>query len=309
MVTALVPYASSQRPTQPSGEDFSGMYSKLYDPANAPFPGYSMGPKDKDFRAGSFTCFIRHNDKESLEAIADRISSNEDGTPAKAFWEQVQMQGLAWNTNIGHVIATSGQNQLDRFEKYDGRLDWCIFEFHTLKQDTEFPAFSPHDNGSGFQLHNPRIKKRLKAEGFFTSTAESARKSRPVTQPRTKLPEEEEMLFKVSSRTTPLREAICSGIKVTKYDKAAHTVPTREFCFSSQYKMSWALAKDDSGAMLFDKEFSPVAVVWGGCGEDIPDITYVTPFSIVFRHIEDRMGWESTPFCLQYGGVTLNGAV
>lgn len=54
--------------------------------------------------------------------------------------------------------------------------------------------------------------------------------------------------------------------------------------------------------MLFDKEFRPVAMVWGGCGSNITNITYSTPFPVVFRHIEDTMGWES-------GSVTLNGAV
>ncbi|PVH75757.1 hypothetical protein DL98DRAFT_315565 [Cadophora sp. DSE1049] len=157
------------------------MYSMLYDTSIAPFPGYSIGPKDNGFPAGSFTCFIKHEDdvlglinehtigevsekpllpsspykydgkgkkyivtmpankdhEQSLKEIHRRVNSNADGTPAKAYWEKVQKQGTTWNINVGHVIAMSGQDQMHQFNGYTGRLDWCIFECNTLKQDTE----------------------------------------------------------------------------------------------------------------------------------------------------------------------------
>ncbi|KAH7408913.1 hypothetical protein BKA64DRAFT_639231 [Cadophora sp. MPI-SDFR-AT-0126] len=328
----------------PTAKPFSPMHSKLCDQSIAPFPGYSMGPKGKDFRAGSFTCFIKHKDEiyglgnehtingssentisgapaelllpnspykndgkgkkyivtmpavkdheESLKDIQDRLNSCIENTK----------QGKAWDINVGHVIATSDQDQLHQFNGYGGRLDWCIFTCQTLQQISEFPAYSAHDSGSGFQLHNVRVKNHLRAEGFLIHAISSAQSSRPVTQPRTELPVEDEMLFKASSRTTPLCEAVCAGIKSTVYNKASGRAPTREFCVVTQDMLHASSDYGDSGAMLFDKEFRPLAMVWGGDGGNLPDVTYATPLSVVFRHIEHIMGWES-------GSVILNRAV
>lgn len=110
---------------------------------------------------------------ESLQAIQDEIDSlssqlqepqqdysSNRGRPyevasmtaAKSYWEMVLTEGLSWNTDVGHIVATSGQDKVHSFlgwSPYQGRLDWAIFTCNTPNQVTQvgsgsFLVFSSH---------------------------------------------------------------------------------------------------------------------------------------------------------------------
>jgi hypothetical protein len=52
----------------------------------------------------------------------------------------------------------------------------------------------------------------------------------------------------------------------------------------------------DSGSIILDNDFTPVALIWGkGVDEDIfgPDhVTFASPLSKVMRDMEKCIGWE-----------------
>ncbi|PVH68367.1 hypothetical protein DL98DRAFT_599590 [Cadophora sp. DSE1049] len=237
-------------------------------------------------------------EKELLQEHAvNRVNASQAPgmAAAKAYWEGVLAQRAVWNTDVGHVVATSGQDRIHSFlgwSPYQGRLDWAIFTCNTPNQVTEFPGFSLYDEGS-FRGRNFHPKTRQKHDVFISTATSKFKTTCPVQQPRDNPPEENETLFKVASRTTGFREAICSGIKARFYTKANAGQPvTKEYCFISQDMTMRCSDKGDSGAIIFDQQFKPVAMIWGGTDQVYPDTTYATPLVVIMRHIEYTMGWE-----------------
>lgn len=47
----------------------------------------------------------------------------------------------------------------------------------------------------------------------------------------------------------------------------------------------------DSGSVLLDEEFRPFGMLWGS--DENFDLTYVSPLHLIFRDIEQKMGWEA----------------
>lgn len=54
-------------------------------------------------------------------------------------------------------------------------------------------------------------------------------------------------------------------------------------------------AKGDSGSIVIDQEFRPVAIIWGGdthyFATGPKDVTYASPLSKTLRDIESRLRW------------------
>jgi hypothetical protein len=54
-------------------------------------------------------------------------------------------------------------------------------------------------------------------------------------------------------------------------------------------------AKGDSGSIIVDRDFRPVAILWGGDTHGFAvgpkDVTYASPLSKTLRDIESCLGW------------------
>ena len=72
-------------------------------------------------------------------------------------------------------------------------------------------------------------------------------------------------------------------------------IQTREWCFISLFPNGAMSAGGDSGSILLDREFRPIAQLWGGglhaFAHGPQDVTYASPLSRVLRDIEKRIGW------------------
>ena len=71
--------------------------------------------------------------------------------------------------------------------------------------------------------------------------------------------------------------------------------PTLEWALISANRRSEQFALGDSGAVILDQDFRPIAMLWGivpMVGSDYSPFAYVTPIVEVLRDIERRLGWE-----------------
>jgi hypothetical protein len=76
---------------------------------------------------------------------------------------------------------------------------------------------------------------------------------------------------------------------------------TRELCFVTHDPVGHVTKGDDSGAPLIDKNYRPVAILWGGAipEDQFKDVTYGTPLRVILRDIERRLDWQegSVSYC------------
>jgi hypothetical protein len=118
---------------------------------------------------------------------------------------------------------------------------------------------------------------------------------------RQHLPESGEMFFKPASRTSGWKDAQYNGLDHTlKKTDDENEVITREYCFVS--RSGHVLQPGDSGAVLIDMHFQPIAIIWGGDLQHAGctgDVTYATPLFVVLGDIERQLGWlsGSAQFC------------
>ena len=72
------------------------------------------------------------------------------------------------------------------------------------------------------------------------------------------------------------------------------TGPTMEWSIIASNVENNLFALDDSGAVILDQDFHPVAMLWGilDSGHGRGSMAYVTPIVEILRDIEGRLGWE-----------------
>jgi hypothetical protein len=77
---------------------------------------------------------------------------------------------------------------------------------------------------------------------------------------------------------------------------------TRELCFVTHAPVGGRVTEGgDSGAPLIDKNYRPVAILWGGeiPEERFKDVTYGTPLRVILKDIERHLDWQegSVSYC------------
>lgn len=80
------------------------------------------------------------------------------------------------------------------------------------------------------------------------------------------------------------------------------TEPTTEWSIIASKADNDVFALGDSGAVILDQDFHPIAMLWGildyGLGRG--SMAYVTPIVEILRDIEGRLGWEEGSATLNY---------
>lgn len=103
---------------------------------------------------------------------------------------------------------------------------------------------------------------------------------------------EGQLVFKPTSRTT--------GWVVGKFNDIESVVnlngtgPTTEWSIIASNAENNFFALGDSGAVILDQDFHPIAMLWGilDYGHGRGSMAYVTPIVKILRDIEGRLGWE-----------------
>jgi hypothetical protein len=76
---------------------------------------------------------------------------------------------------------------------------------------------------------------------------------------------------------------------------AERKITTREWCLVALNPKGAMSAPGDSGSIILDGEFRPVAMIWGGDEHNFAmgprDVTYASPLTGVLRDIEKCLGW------------------
>ncbi|PVH79374.1 hypothetical protein DL98DRAFT_572555 [Cadophora sp. DSE1049] len=304
---------------------------------NPPFPGCSIGTKDE---AGTLTGYIKHKDefykytcrhvggppgtliyspalsdhdviKEALEKFVPSLRSRSmlGGLHARllaflsgpfnfiSYWRKTLKASLAWNPDCGTVTSSSSSEQM----LVSGGYDWCLTKFQGKpgKNYNRHVPFHQFDLSSGFQFH---------AVPYFSSsditTAESYFDSGPSFKPIRSTPLKAlEVCPKPPSRTID-RWTVgrVNTINMVK-QQSSTAVPYEDYCIiSTSTKMTAAFsAKGDSGSVILDKDFQPVAVVQDGINATAvsQDITGAVHLSSILSDMEKVNGWKegSVVFC------------
>lgn len=102
----------------------------------------------------------------------------------------------------------------------------------------------------------------------------------------------DEVVFKPRSRTTnEWVGGTFNGIRSTQ--KSLGGV-TRECCLLALHFKKAMSAPGDSGSIIVDRKFRPVAMIWGGDMHNFAhgprDLTYASPLAKILKDIENRIG-------------------
>lgn len=110
---------------------------------------------------------------------------------------------------------------------------------------------------------------------------------------RTESLDHNDIAFKPRSRTT--KEWTRGTFNAVRSTLKSKDLITREWCLLASAPHKVLSAKGDSGAIILDGEFRPVAMVWGGNDHDLAhgpvNLTYASRLVDVLRDIESRMRW------------------
>jgi hypothetical protein len=103
----------------------------------------------------------------------------------------------------------------------------------------------------------------------------------------------DELVFKPRSRTT--KKWVAGTFNAIRSTQNTTGDKTREWCLVALDLRGSMSEKGDSGSIIIDKDFRPVAMLWGG--EDHlfatgpRDVSYASPLPNIFRDIERCMQW------------------
>ena len=104
-----------------------------------------------------------------------------------------------------------------------------------------------------------------------------------------------ELVFKPRSRTiNNWVGGTFNAIRSTQKGEGISIV-TREWCLVALHPREAMSAKGDSGSIIVDRDFRPVAMLWGGDTHYFAmgpkDIAYASPLSKIMRDIEECLQW------------------
>ena len=104
-----------------------------------------------------------------------------------------------------------------------------------------------------------------------------------------------ELVFKPRSRSTNKSVVgTFNAIRSTQKSKSSDSA-TREWCLVSLDPTGFMSAKGDSGSIILDRDFRPVAMLWGGDTHGFAagprDVTYASPLTKILRDIERCLQW------------------
>jgi hypothetical protein len=101
-----------------------------------------------------------------------------------------------------------------------------------------------------------------------------------------------ELVFKPRSRTT--NKWIGGTFNAIRSTQKSVGIVTREWCLIALSPQEAMSASGDSGSIIVDQEFRPVAMILGGNAHGFAQgpngVTYASPLSKVMRDIEKCMG-------------------
>jgi hypothetical protein len=102
-----------------------------------------------------------------------------------------------------------------------------------------------------------------------------------------------DLVFKPRSRTTNTWTG--GRFNAIRSTQKHGGIVTREWCLIALPPREAMSSGGDSGSIIVDKEFQPIAVLWGGekhgFAHGPKDVTYASPLSKVLRDIEKCMRW------------------
>ncbi|PVH74859.1 hypothetical protein DL98DRAFT_575420 [Cadophora sp. DSE1049] len=304
---------------------------------NPSFPGCSIGRKEY---AGTLTGYVKHRDefykytcchvgglpgtriyspalvehnavKEALQelvpsllsgSILGRIRARFVGLVSGPFnyityWRKTQKASLAWDPDCGTVTSSSSSKQL----LVTGGYDWCLTKFQGKpgKNYNRHIPFHQFDPSSGFQFY---------PVPYFSSSDIAIAKryfaSGPSFKPIRSTPLKAlEVCLKPPSRTTTDWTIGRVNTINTVTQQNSITIPHEYYCIvSTSTNITAAFsAKGDSGSIILDKDFQPVAVVQDGTEATAlsQDITGAVHLSSILTDMEEVNGWEkgSVVFC------------
>ncbi|PVH72221.1 hypothetical protein DL98DRAFT_520603 [Cadophora sp. DSE1049] len=328
---------------QLSGKDFSNIPAGYY-ARNPPFPSSSVGQDDSTGQkctSGTLSGYVKHEHdlylftplhvlhggfgslvespspidhqkaKEALqqnigpllprsvvEKVFDSLLRFLSRLPLFSdFWLKIWNDSKKWNPKLGTVTYHSTRKEVNAF-------DWCLTKLEGLEESQNYNRHVPyniHDRSSGFR--HPPVK------GFSPADVDLAKiyfAPGPAFKPiRTTFLANNEICLKPPSRTT--REwTIGSVNSIRTYTQSQPGgVLYTLYCIICTTTGDVFSRNGDSGAIVLDKNFQPVAMVQSGddAVNGNPDITHAVDLPSLLANVEEVNGWAqgSAVFCS--GGV------
>ncbi|KAH9208931.1 hypothetical protein DL95DRAFT_467235 [Leptodontidium sp. 2 PMI_412] len=305
-----------------------------------PFPGSSIGQRDptgQTGHSGTLSGYVKHEDdfyaltahhvlpygcgtlaespsptdhksvKETLQQdignlapgsivkkVVDFVPSlfSKSSTPLN-FWLKIWNDSKNWDPELGTVTYHSTGKELHGF-------DWCLTKIEGLKKGRNYNRHIPYnyyDPSSGFQ-HGA-------VQGFPPADITLAKAyfaPGPAFKPvRTTFLAGGEICLKTPSRT--MREWTIGSVNTirTYTQSRPHGVPFTLYCIVSTTTGMTFSREGDSGAIILDKDFQPVAMVQSGeeAWNGYPDITHAMDLASVLTNVEEVNNWDkgSAVFC------------
>jgi hypothetical protein len=99
--------------------------------------------------------------------------------------------------------------------------------------------------------------------------------------------------FGIVGRSTSSQAGEFNGTNSQVFHEGGGAVVTAEWCFTSLNCIFTTPGDSgDSGSVIFDQDYYPVAIVWGGSqASKIGGVTCTTPIGEILRDIERRQNW------------------
>ncbi|CZR51507.1 uncharacterized protein PAC_01384 [Phialocephala subalpina] len=259
---------------------------------NKPYVEDSGHPKQQ------VTCPATSDHKTTIQEINTKITTLQWATEFRndinttreiTTLDQALKNAMQYNIDLGHIYATSGLGRL--LPQFQGRSDWAVMSVTN-------PAISAGNKhvrtlGSFVSFDHPPI---AQVDNDFRYAATKHFNLGPYFKPvRDDDLTPGELVFKPRSRTTnKWVGGTFNAIRSTQKTKGRSSA-TRELCLIALNPQGFMSAKGDSGSIIVDRDFRPVAIIWGGdthyFATGPKDVTYASPLSKTLRDIESCLQW------------------
>ncbi|RDL37159.1 Uncharacterized protein BP5553_04592 [Venustampulla echinocandica] len=233
----------------------------------------------------SVTCPAASDHNKTLETITTDIAIGARPSQREIL-EQTLQSAKEYNIAFGDVVATSGTGRL--LPHFQGRSDWAIISI--TNQDIMAENKHVRSSDSFVSFKHPLV---ALLDVDFLRAATQYFTSGPHFKPvRDDDLSPGELVFKPRSRTTnKWTRGTFNAIRSTQRSAG---IATREWCLVALLPHESMSAGGDSGSIIVDQEFRPIAMMWGGDTHGFAHgpkgVAYASPLSKVMRDIEECIG-------------------